>query len=410
MKKIVVLPLIFWIISCSSDTVVSEIENQVDDETPPLFNQLTLLSYPLNGGVIDQTLFEIKMDPNGESSITNLSQEFNLGENISFQIQSKNQVLIRESYWVENIGIKYKIVSKILNQEKIAIIDSYLDFIEAEEPSFFEAVAANNDYIFGLHYVQENGISDLVERYSINRVNVATNEVETFWSLADEKRTGLDLDLGVGWGDTGISVNHEYLFLDYHLYDTDSPMGTELVTHHIEIYDVKTKELVRSFNSNERLGLIHNNNFMCISTDGKLELYDFKTNQTKTFDNGNVLPLNFGRPSYGFVTDSVLVAGFSSGAPQSGIMNITFFNFDSNEAEVFNIFDLKEQLVHIPSNVSVKGDAFSVEFDKERFLIAYSYEIDGVIKHEVSWVDFDYKVIGYFELPANYAPQLIFAN
>lgn len=423
--------IVFLFIRCSSDSVKAEpeIEQQPeeevvveedgteeveetedDEENQSLFNRLTIFSYEANGTVEESFWHKITLSDDLQSDISNITQVYNLNPYVSVGQQSKSEVIFSYSAASEANGafVRKHVLFNIDTNTEI-VFEDLLDQVGATENSSEFQLISNSNNFYGLY--RENLIFDgnEIENYFVIQIDKMSGSQETLWSYEDVLRNDLEIDLGFGFPNTGVSSNNDYLFLSYTEYDYDTPgFVEEKDTHYIQVFDSNSQEVIKSFSSENPIGLVQNNNFICLSIDGALELYNLNTNLAKRFDDLN---FNLGKPSYGFVNDSKFIFGAGSSAPGLGILYITSVDFNSGLIESIVISDvLKNSLEHIPSDVFLKGEAFTVEFEKERIICAYSYELDGEIKNELTFLSLEGEVLDYIELPSGYAPRFVFVN
>lgn len=423
MNKLSTILLVCLTAACSSDSPKPEIVDQVDDEviveqeqegdeeeSKLLFTRITLFSFEGTGESDNGNVFEINLFNDKVAEVKNLSVELGLDKNVQFNAQSKTEALFTNSFFVEDVGLDYKVVSYSTSSMENYSIGSYLNFVDATESPSFLQVTSNNNQIYGLHKEEELKEGALVKTFVINQINKSTGELEIFWSFEDEVSKDLDLEIGVGFPNTGISASKDFLHLSYGLFDTEGPIGGGNTIFHIDVYDIRTKEIVQSFNSSEPLGLIYNGDFLCLKIENRLELHNLKTGETSVFENEDLSQIIFGKPSYGFVSDDKLIFTSSSNSPGMGIELINVLNFNSGQVEFLQLTSIKEQLHHIPADVFINSESFSVQFEEKLYFISYSYEIEGAVKSEIMIINFDGQVLDYITTPTNDEIKGIFVN
>lgn len=422
MRYLTNLLVVILFVGCSSDAIESEPEmkqqleedvaQEAEEKNQQLFSQLTIFSYQPNDTGEESFWYKIMLSDDLQSDILNISETYNLNSNATVVQQSKSEVMfsyLSSSVSDANGGYIRKHVSFDVDKNIEIEFENLLSKVNAIYDSFELQLISNTNNFYGLYRETSILEGNEIEKYFIAQINKESNMQETLWSYEDVLLTDLEIDLGFGFQNTGISANDDYLFLAYSAYDYDT-VGSieEKNTYYVQVFNTFSKEVIRTFNSDNPIGLLQSDNFICLSIDGELELYDLNTNQSKRIEGSKIY---FDGPGYGFVNNSKFIFGASSGAPGIGIQLLAFLDFDTAQMQSIVLSDLlKANLDHIPSNVFIKGETYSVDFEKELILWAYSYEVEGDTKYELIFLDLDGEVLDYIELPNEFAPRIILIN
>ncbi|MEL6975240.1 MAG: hypothetical protein AAGL29_07575 [Bacteroidota bacterium] len=387
------------LVSCDSDDVANDVVLSPDVG----FNDITIVAAQLDERNRITSWHQIDVDENEVVGIQNLSQEYGFEEDVLFRLDTNENISFIEDSFSASDGNAVKLVSKNISSGESQIVQDFYKIVETNNRFIFMQSSANKESIFTLHYENELVGDESFDMVFFSKVNSVTSSMETLWSARWEQNGNETISIGSGESSSGITVTDKYYVIDY------SKRGTN-TSYHIEVYDLRTNRLIKSFESDVLLDLLIRDDMVCISDGGILELYNLQSKQSKKFENDDLVGISLTRPGFGFVDKDYFIFGTSFGN-RLPFPLITLLDFNSNQIVSLDIVELfGEQLDHLGSNLSVMGESYFVDFERRRILISYSYQNEGEKKYELASLTFEGEVLDYMVLPQNYSPKAVLFN